>query len=147
MISSTVGEMLDRKLDIKALVSCQLYVVRDGDTIFYVGQSKSIESRFLEHLGISARGWPAYESQLGRLIRENAPESQHWQVELYSIKELEVDDVDFAEEALINILRPCLNARYNDDPSVLPDRYIDRDAREAAQKRAVLAAFGESEAE
>lgn len=159
MIQSTIGDLLDGELDarfesilddfakgvIKDLPIYRLYVVRDGDTVFYVGQAGDVVDRLYGHLGQGSWSWATGMSELGKLIKANLPTSRDWRIELYTIGELGVNGVDLAEEALIDILRPCLNRALNRNPSALPDKYINRDAQGRAQSRAVFAVFGEQE--
>lgn len=111
-----------------------LYVVRDGETVFYVGQTTdAIETRLQRHA----------LSSLGQFITANAPESDGWQVELVDHRDCAPAvraglwptlpdgarlDPDIAEIALIRVLRPCLNSTYNTNPRPLPERYQCRKA-------------------
>ena len=47
----------------------RIYVIRDGETVFYVGQSHNPHNRLLEHMTLS---WTE-PSLIGTFIRENAP--------------------------------------------------------------------------
>lgn len=115
-------------------LDCCLYVVRDGDTVFYVGSTgRGVFSRLLWHVGEGEWGRRGLSS-LGDLITENAPESDLWQVDCYTLIEIKQTverqfpgragyGVGLAEKALIRELRPCLNATYNENPSPLPQHY------------------------
>jgi hypothetical protein len=102
---------------------CSIYVVRDGDTVFYVGKSDSgVLERLGVHLGEPFRGRTS-KSDLGLLIEANLPESKRWIVELYTADECrwaipQADTFVFipsgiAESCLIRRLRPCLNVAGN----------------------------------
>jgi hypothetical protein len=63
-----------------------IYVVRDGDEIFYVGRSEDdCFTRLRTHLGHKFRGHQSL-STLGGFIMRNLPESRHWTVELYTMR-------------------------------------------------------------
>jgi hypothetical protein len=121
-----------------------LYLVRDGDVIFYIGQSRSPLNRLQEHMGETSRGGL---SMLGMLIKAQAPASYEWTYELRKPVECieyaeeyyrslfpdavslftdtfrETLDLDEAEIALIYHFKPCLNARGNPNRTPLPERY------------------------
>jgi len=105
-----------------------VYVIRDGETVFYVGRtSQGISYRVGEHLGLWGRT-PGAPSEVGRLILENMPESGSWQVDLMTRRDchdeyLRDPDASTAERAMIRKLRPCLNRQSNPNPSRLPDCY------------------------
>jgi len=88
-----------------------IYVVRDGEVVFYVGYTATgARFRIGEHLGLWGRG----DSPLGRLVRANEPESDAWQVNI----------IPGGDEAkMIRELHPCLNAALNLQGADLPDRY------------------------
>ncbi|VAW31431.1 hypothetical protein MNBD_CHLOROFLEXI01-4202 [hydrothermal vent metagenome] len=108
-----------------------IYVVRDGTLVFYVGQSRrDVITRFWEHLQA-----PSY---LGRLIAVNKPDSLQWMVDFYALadcerfvqqkslfamQEWQHFDMDMAEQALIQAMRPVLNRDFNEKPTPLPARY------------------------
>ena len=122
----------------------RLYLIRDGETVFYIGQSQNTHNRLLSHLGLYGRSGP---SSIGQFIREHVPQSNSWVFEQYTLKECEPFilayratnasghmqafyrtyghryNVDDAEEALIKHYRPCFNAAMNPDPMPLPKRY------------------------
>jgi len=115
----------------------RIYVIRDGETVFYVGQSHNPHNRLLEHMALS-RTQP---SLIGTFIRENAPASGAWVFEQYTLDDCSevvgrCRDVDDAEEALIKLHRPYFNAAMNPYPLPLPMRYKssyrkDREAKNA----------------
>lgn len=120
----------------------RIYVIRDGETIFYVGQSVDPVYRIQQHLGYERQ--PA--SRIGRLILANEPESDEWIVECYQLEDCRpifekhvefpdeqlrkflvnfaCTDVQRAESYMINALHPCLNSTFNKKPNPLPTKYI-----------------------
>ena len=132
MIETTVDDLLDGNLDNLNPDMSKIYVVREGDTVFYVGQCRwDILDRLLSHFGKGNWGWAQGPSRLGELILENLPESRSWQIDF-----LELTDVaemfpkfvgewtsNSAEQRLIQMYRPCLNRRGNPDPTPLPEQY------------------------
>ena len=82
MIQTTIGDLLDNALDNLDTTDHHLYVVRDGDVVFYVGRSRDVEDRLLSHMGKGWWGWSQGKSSLGQLIEDNHPESLNWQIEL-----------------------------------------------------------------
>lgn len=66
---------------------------------------------------------------IGRFILRNAPASDAWLFEQYTLEEIgEHNSIDSAEEALIKLYRPCLNTVANPDPTPLPLFYKVRSA-------------------
>src|SRR5512147_1844745 len=88
-----------RKLD--------LYVIRDGDLVFYVGQSYVAFSRVWEHI----KNGYKWRSDVGRFILCNWPKSMNYEIELLSSGSPEFDLVEHdllrAEEMLIKMYKPC----------------------------------------
>lgn len=142
MIKATVDDLLDGTLDEMGMESLghNIYIVRDGDTVFYVGQSGDPIDRLLTHLGRGTRSWCAGPSSLGQLIVSNLPESGGWQIELMILGDCEPyintvwpwmkrfsirgDDWEgLAEKAMIRTLHPCLNTTHNENPIPLPKHY------------------------
>ncbi len=101
-----------------------LYLFRDGDTVFYVGQSYLAFARVWEHFrsGYKAR------SDVGRFILCNWPKSLNYDIDFLSSKSQEFAEVGhhlaLAEEMLIKRYKPCLNGTLNDEPVVLPPQYL-----------------------
>lgn len=128
MLTFTLSDILTSG-DGGAPVTC-VYVVRDDDTVFYVGKTiRGAAYRLYQHLD----GAP-YGSSLGQLVYYNDPASRSWFVDVYDpqecgdlIKQYWPNyyqwDVDAVEHALIKHLHPCLNCTYNDEPGALPERY------------------------
>jgi len=78
MIETTIGDILDGN-EPETSGHC-IYVVRDRDTVLYVGKSeRNVTDRIRRHLGVF------YETALGRLIQDNLPESRDWLVELLTL--------------------------------------------------------------
>jgi len=112
-----------------------IYVIRDKDTVFYVGCSTNPIGRFYDHMQVSNY------SPVGKFIRLHLPWSLAWQVEFLTLddcRELTERYIerypmsalvmlyhynDAAERALIAHHRPCLNVAYNDESSPLPRKY------------------------
>ena len=125
----SVAEILERTVD--QVLGHLIYVVRDGDLVFYVGQSKrDVVVRFWEHMN--------KPSHLGELIALNKPDSLAWQVEFYTLvdcqpfvqqqslfamQEWQHFDMDMAEQGMIAQMRPVLNRDFNANPTPLPARY------------------------
>jgi len=132
MIGTTIGAILDGEC-IGLDPSHRLYVVRDGATVFYVGQSRDPVERLLGHMGHGA--WVFYgKSSLGRMVEVNMPASQSWQVELLTITECGACDVADAEQALIDLHTPHLNIKGKRRRSgALPNCYKVPGARVANQ--------------
>jgi hypothetical protein len=113
-----------------------IYVVRDGDSVFYVGKSDDdCFSRLRTHLGHDFRGQRSV-SMLGEVIVRNLPESRHWTVELYTNEDTKRVvpkqmyegffqwPTDYAEMAMIQTLKPYLNVKLNSrNRREIPTRY------------------------
>jgi hypothetical protein len=129
-------ESFEEYLDlVKEAPLYRIYVIRDGDVIFYIGKSIDIPARLGEHLGIYGRRGASYPDRIGYLILDNMPESKRWQVDLMTVAAVaeKLDpagrwrwDVDFAERDMIKALRPCVNVMHNSNGSALPERYLNR---------------------
>lgn len=150
MITTTLRELLSG--DYVEPDGATVYVIRDGDVIFYVGRTTdAIGTRLWRHLvvPIAKRAASWVNSQLGRLVHANAPESGDWQVDLMSrrdcwpyVKALYPGFPDdswgrdlgahCSEVAMIRALKPCLNVACNDNRRKPPDRYcsgeVERDS-------------------
>ena len=129
MQTVTVGTILEKKAT--NALGHLIYVVRDEALVFYVGQSRrDVVTRFWEH-------WQA-PSRLGQLINLNAPGSHQWSVDFYALadcaayvqqkslfalQEWQHFDMDMAEQAMIQVMRPVLNHDFNAKPTPLPGRY------------------------
>ena len=129
MITVTVGTILEKK--ITDTLGHLIYVVREEGLVFYVGQSRrDVLTRFGEHM--------QKPTQLGRFVTLNAPTSHDWLVDFYALadcatfvrqkslfalQEWQHFDMDMAEQALIQAMRPVLNLDFNERPTPLPARY------------------------
>ena len=104
----------------------RLYIVRDGPTVFYVGQSVDPPERVRGHLGLGELAFGGRD-RLGYFIVDNLPEAQAWQVVLYTLEDCQAYlgawDVDDAEQRLIDLARPALNVQGNRDPMPIPAKY------------------------
>jgi hypothetical protein len=107
---------------------CDLYCIRDGDTVFYVGRSYLAFNRVWEHI---RNGWKA-RSLIGRFLFCNWPASMNYEIELLHSQDPEFsavrNDPALAEELLIKRYKPCLNDSLNTDPLELPEEYLPPNA-------------------
>jgi len=134
MITTTVGDLLDGKLDDLRTPGHDLYIVRDAEVVFYVGKSQNVIGRLLGHCGRGTWGRGKGSSELGSFIGRNLPESRGWTIELLTEKDAH-DVVQFyfpcgltwqvgtAEQELIKHYGPCINRTYNYEPQAIPDKY------------------------
>jgi hypothetical protein len=101
-----------------------LYLVRDAEVVFYVGQSYGAFHRVWEHFYGGFKG----RSLLGRFIVCNWPASMRFQVQLMSSKNACFACLDHdrlrCEQALIEQYAPCLNASLNPQPAPIPEGYF-----------------------
>ena len=127
MVTILVEDILDKELCHVDYEDCRIYIFRDKDLVLYIGQSKDVIRRLKEHLGFNVRGFGIKESNIGRLVNANVPESKQWEIDLltledcktYTVFTIPAENVDWAEAELISLLCPCLNQhlnrRYNRD--------------------------------
>src|SRR6266704_664484 len=99
MITQTIKEAI---MDESTITLGYVYVVRDGDVIFYVGASQDPTFRLCQHLGIADAWSYSYSrkrliqdmqsgadtsgffgSQVGICLLNNAPESLAWSFDIY----------------------------------------------------------------
>ena len=105
-----------------------LYLFRDEDTVFYVGQSYLAYDRVWQHItdGYKVR------SLVGRFVLCNWPISLRFTIELWSSQDdrfAMVDhDLNAAERLLIEQYTPCFNEVFNRRPRPLPERYAPPNA-------------------
>jgi len=105
-----------------------LYLFRDDEMVFYVGQSYLAYDRVWQHIrdGYKAR------SLVGRFVLCNWPKSMNFTIELWSSQAdrfAAVDhDLNAAERWLIEQYAPCFNAALNQRPTPPPDRYAPPNA-------------------
>ena len=133
MVTLRTRNIVDRRINVVGGAYC-IYVVHDGETVFYVGQSAGrIFSRLREHLPTGPKWRRRVRSPLARLIDANRPQSWNWQVTLMTLEDcaryVELPDsgpaltLDQAEVAMIHHHRPCLNDEHNPRPLPLPQKY------------------------
>jgi hypothetical protein len=100
-----------------------LYLFRDDEVVFYVGQSYHAFERVWEHLRGAFKG----RSVVGRFVLCNWPRALKFTVELMSSQSARFEalgnDLDAAERYLIQQFSPCFNEALNDDPTPLPASY------------------------
>ncbi|GAB4417254.1 MAG: hypothetical protein Kow002_03570 [Anaerolineales bacterium] len=105
-----------------------LYLFRDEEIVFYVGQSQLAFSRVWEHLKAGFHG----HSLIGRFVWCNWPKSMNFTIELLNSKAeqfSEVEhDLDAAEQLLIQRWAPCFNISLNKHPHPLPGIYLPPNA-------------------
>ncbi len=101
-----------------------LYVIRDENLVFYVGQSYCAFERVWDHI----KNGYKWRSDVGRFILCNWPKSMNYEIELLSSNSQEFALVDNnlsrAEEMLIKKYKPCFNVSQNGNPSPIPDVYL-----------------------
>lgn len=106
-----------------------LYLFRDENVVFYVGQSQLAFTRVWDHLlgGFHGHSIP------GRFVWANWPVSMKFTIELMSSKSAEFDDMgndlSAAERCLIERWSPCFNVSLNNQPTPLPQHYLPANAR------------------
>ena len=100
-----------------------LYLFRDEHVVFYVGQSYVAFDRVWRHILDGFKG----RSMVGRFILCNWPASMKFVIELLSSRSSPFDPVDnnlnLAEQLLIEQFSPCFNVALNSQPTPLPARY------------------------
>ena len=166
MRSFPLGDLIDRQIRLSYDDSHYLYLVRDGDTVFYVGQSTDPIHRMHEHIGLAIHD-PRFGDDLGGMIGENYPESRDWILELYTIADCadfvveqyseeiaakfkrglarmlaEEEDyrpglVNTSEKALMRHFRACLNVANAVYESSIPERYTRRRHEHFVAERAL----------
>jgi hypothetical protein len=100
-----------------------LYLIRDEQVVFYVGQSVCAFNRVWEHL----KGGPHGHSIVGRFLLCNWPRSGRFTVELLRSQGPRFTDagsLDAAERMLIEAYRPCFNVALNGLPFPLPEEFL-----------------------
>jgi len=105
-----------------------LYLFRDENVVFYVGQSYLAYARVWEHLLSGFKG----HSIVGRFIWCNWPKSMKFTIELLSSGSEQFSDVmndlNASERLLIQRWLPCFNVSLNYQPTPLPDFYLPPNA-------------------
>jgi hypothetical protein len=106
-----------------------LYLFRDENVVFYVGQSHFAFARVWEHLLGGFHG----HSIVGRFVWCNWPVSMNFTIELMSSKSAQFgalgNDVSAAERELIRRGSPCFNVSQNSQPSPVPPLYLPYNAQ------------------
>lgn len=105
-----------------------LYLFRDENLAFYVGQSYVAFDRVWEHIRNGFRG----RSVIGRFILCNWPKSLNYQIDMLSSQSSQFAPVQHnlnaAEAELIQHWSPCFNQALNHQPTTLPDLYLPPNA-------------------
>jgi len=105
-----------------------LYLFRDENVVFYVGQSYLAFARVWEHLINGFKG----HSIVGRFIWCNWPKSMSFTIELLSSQSIQFEDVrnelNASERFLIQHWTPCFNISQNSQPTPLPNSYLPPNA-------------------
>jgi hypothetical protein len=105
-----------------------LYLFRDENVVFYVGQSYLAFARVWEHLLGGFKG----HSIVGRFIWCNWPKSMNFTIELLSSQSERFNEVgnelNASERLLIQHSSPCFNVSLNDQPTPVPDCYLPPNA-------------------
>ncbi len=98
-----------------------LYLFRDEEVVFYVGQSHLAFARVWEHLLSGFKG----HSIVGRFIWCNWPKSMNFTIELLSSQSEQFNmvknELNASERFLIQRWSPCFNISQNDQPTPLPE--------------------------
>jgi hypothetical protein len=106
-----------------------LYLFRDDEVVFYVGQSQLAFARVWEHLLGGFHG----HSIMGRFVWCNWPRSMRFTIELMSSKSEQFNavrnDLNAAERSLIEQLSPCFNVSLNVQPTPMPPSYLPPNAK------------------
>jgi hypothetical protein len=105
-----------------------LYLFRDGNVAFYVGQSQRAFARVWEHLLGGFHG----HSFVGRFVWVNWPKSMRFTIELLSSRSEQFNivgnDLNASERFLIERWSPCFNVSLNNQPTPLPESYLPPNA-------------------
>lgn len=105
-----------------------LYLFRDQDVVFYVGQSALAFARVWEHLLGGFKG----HSMVGRFVWCNWPRSMSFTVELLSSRSEQFrglgNELGPSERWLIQQWSPCFNISQNRQPTPVPDSYLPPNA-------------------
>lgn len=110
-------------------MTLDLYLLRDEQMVFYVGQSQLAFGRVWDHLKAGFHG----HSLVGRFVWANWPVSMKFTIELMSSQCEEFGcvgkDLNAAERLLIESRTPCFNVSLNRQPIPLPSHYRPANAR------------------
>jgi hypothetical protein len=106
-----------------------LYLFRDDDVAFYVGQSHFAFGRVWDHLLGGFHG----HSMVGRFVWCNWPRSMSFTVELLGSGSPQFagvgSDLNAAERQLIQHWSPCFNLSLNPQPGAVPKGYVPYNGR------------------
>ena len=106
-----------------------LYLFRDEQVVFYVGQSQLAFARVWDHLKGGFHG----HSMIGRFMWANWPVSMKFTIELLSSQgeafAAIANDLNASERELIERCSPCFNVSLNCRPTALPLHYRPANAR------------------
>ncbi len=142
MKRQTIKEVLAHEAGLQE-AEYHLYIIREDETVFYIGQAGNTYNRLLYHLGWLGQSGATH---VGQFILDQAPQSDTWLFEQYTVEECAPfvlayqatfpediqafyraypakPNVNDAEEALIKLHRPCLNTAMNPQPPPLPEKY------------------------
>ena len=106
-----------------------VYLFRDGELVFYIGQSYLAFDRVWRHIrdGYKAR------STVGHFLLTNWPASMKFSIELLSSQDIRFaalsNELLAVERALIEQAAPCFNSVLNRRPTPLPEQYAPPDAK------------------
>jgi hypothetical protein len=105
-----------------------LYLFRDENVVFYVGQSSLAFARVWEHLLSGFKG----HSMVGRFVWCNWPKSMSFTIELLSSGSEQFgvvrNELNASERLLIQRWSPCFNISQNHQPTPLPNWYLPPNA-------------------
>ena len=105
-----------------------LYLFRDQDVVFYVGQSHLAFGRVWEHLLGGFKG----HSIVGRFVWCNWPTSMSFTIQLLSSRSEQFgvvgNELSPAERLLIQRWSPCFNVSQNHQPTPVPTSYLPPNA-------------------
>lgn len=105
-----------------------LYIFRDQDVVFYVGQSHLAFARVWEHLLNGFKG----HSIVGRFVWCNWPKSMSFTIELMSSQSEQFgvvgNELSASERLLIQRWSPCFNLSQNSLPTPVPNAYLPANA-------------------
>lgn len=108
--------------------SLDLYIFRDDDVAFYVGQSHLAFDRVWDHLMSGFKG----NSMMGRFVWCNWPKSMSFTIELLSSRSEQFcevqNELNASERFLIQHWNPCFNISLNHQPTMLPTAYLPPNA-------------------
>ena len=106
-----------------------LYIIRDDQVAFYVGQSYVAFERVWNHIKNGYKG----RSVIGRFILSNWPAAMKFTIELHCSGQARFAEVQYdlnqAEQVLIEERKPCFNCVLNNQPAHLPECYIPPEVR------------------